>query len=78
MVLFVDTPLRAGQSNRILVSPLAAAEYLGVSEKTIRRYVSQGSLAGYRIGRQLIRVDLDEVEKLIKLIKPTGPAGDPA
>lgn len=70
----MDTPPRAGQSNRVLVSPFVAAEHTGLSDKTIRRYVSQGYLAGYRVGRQLLRVDLVEVEKLIKPITPTDPA----
>lgn len=40
--------------------PLAtAADDLGVSVKTIRRRIADGSVRGYRIGR-LIRIDLDE------------------
>ncbi len=46
----------------------AAAERLGVSRKTIRRRISDGSLTGYRIGGRLLRVDLDEVDALVRPI----------
>jgi excisionase family DNA binding protein len=48
-----------------------AAEYLRVDEKTIRRYISQGQLAGYRLGRRLIRVDLNEVDTQLMRPIPT-------
>lgn len=50
------------------------SEQYGVSEKTLRRYIAQGKLTGYRFGTRLIRVDLDEVEALLKPI-PTAKAG---
>jgi excisionase family DNA binding protein len=43
----------------------AAAEYVGVHPKTVRRWISTGQLAGYRAGPRLIRVDLDEVEAML-------------
>lgn len=52
-----------------------AAEYLGVSTKTIRRYISAGRLAGYRTGPRLIRVDHAELEQLLHRI-PTATGGD--
>lgn len=33
-----------------------AAEWLGVSVKTIRRLVASGELPAYRLGRRLIRI----------------------
>jgi excisionase family DNA binding protein len=50
------------------------SEQYGVSEKTLRRYIAQGKLTGYRLGPRLIRVDLDEVETLLRPI-PTAKAG---
>ena len=59
---------------RQLVSIYAAADHLDVSAMTIRRYIAQGLLTGHRVGRRLIRVDLAEVEALLKPI-PTVRVG---
>jgi excisionase family DNA binding protein len=49
--------------SRQLVSISTAAEHLGLSEKSLRRYIANGLITGYRVGqRRLIRVDLLEVE----------------
>lgn len=53
------------------ISQAEAAEYLGMSVKTVRRYISEGRLTGYRLGNQQLRVDRDEVEALFKPI-PTA------
>lgn len=45
-----------------------AAEYAGVSTKTIRRYIASGRLTGYRIGPRLIRVDLAELDAMFRKI----------
>jgi excisionase family DNA binding protein len=44
------------------------SEQYGVSEQTLRRYIAQGKITGYRLGPRMIRVDLDEVEALLKPI----------
>jgi excisionase family DNA binding protein len=46
-----------------------AAEWTGLSEKTLRRYISEGLLKGAKIGPKLIRV---ERESLLALWKPIG------
>ncbi|MFC5337142.1 helix-turn-helix domain-containing protein [Leucobacter denitrificans] len=56
--------------NSVLVSLTVAAESLGVSVKTLRRRISDGTVHGYRVGR-LIRVDLDEVRKALVVEIPT-------
>jgi excisionase family DNA binding protein len=50
------------------------SEQYGVSEKTLRRYIAEGKITGYRLGPRLIRVDLDEIEALLKPI-PAAKAG---
>lgn len=45
------------------------AEWLGVSDKTIRRYISQGRLKAVRVGPRLIRIDRDS---LVALATPVG------
>lgn len=37
-----------------------------VHPDTIRRRISDGKLTVYRLGRNIIRVDLDEVERLFR------------
>jgi len=39
-----------------------AAEYLGVTARTVRQMISDGRLIGYRSGSRLVRVDLNEVD----------------
>lgn len=53
-----------------LVSLVVAAESLGVSVKTIRRRISDGTVRGYRVGR-LIRVDMEELRKSLVVEIPT-------
>jgi excisionase family DNA binding protein len=53
------------------ISMQVAAEQLGVSEDSIRRYISRGLLTGYRVGPKLLRVDPDEVEALASKPIPT-------
>jgi excisionase family DNA binding protein len=54
------TSRQVGTSATRLVSLRDAAEVFGVSVKTIRRRIADGTVTGYRIGT-LIRVDLDEL-----------------
>jgi excisionase family DNA binding protein len=62
--------------SRQLVSIAVAAEHLGLSEKSLRRYIAQGLITGYRVGqRRLIRVDLFEVESRLLTPIPTAKAG---
>jgi excisionase family DNA binding protein len=48
-----------------LVTVDQAAEYVGVSSKTVRRWIQQGTLTGYAAGPRLIRVDLEEVNAML-------------
>jgi len=48
-----------------------AAENLGLSVKTIRRRIADGTIRGYRVGR-LIRVDLDELRQSLVVEMPTA------
>ena len=50
----------------------AGADRLAVSPRTIRRYVAEGKLTGYRVGGKLLRVDLDEVDALAHRIPTAG------
>lgn len=51
--------------SRRYVSLDEAAEYLGVSKVTLRRAIRDGRLRAKRMGRQLIRIDLRELDALL-------------
>jgi len=61
---------------RRLESISTAAEYLGVADRTIRRWIAAGLLTGYRVGPTLIRVDLNELDGMLHAI-PTARGGGP-
>lgn len=53
-----STPRRLG-------TPAEAAREAAVHPNTIRRWIKDGHLRGWRVGPRLLRVDLDEVAKLV-------------
>lgn len=53
---------------RTLLSLDDAATYLGVTTRTLRRYIAAGRLNGYRVGPRLLRVDLAELDALLRRI----------
>ncbi|MGD7707014.1 helix-turn-helix transcriptional regulator [Microlunatus sp. Y2014] len=59
---------------RRLVSPKQAAAEYGVSVDTIRRRISAGEVTGYRFGKRLIRVDLNELDAILRPI-PSAKVG---
>ena len=54
-----------------LVGLAVAAETFGVSTKTLRRRIADGTVRGYRIGR-LIKVDLDELSETLVVVMPSA------
>ncbi len=57
------------------VSVAVAAERLGVCERTIRRRIADGSLAGYRFGPRLVRVCREDLDAQLRQI-PTANGVD--
>lgn len=51
--------------NRRLVSLPEAADILGLSVKTVRRYIASGDLDAVRLGRRTIRIKTDSLDRLI-------------
>jgi len=45
-----------------------AAEYTGFSTRTLRRYIAQGLLKGYRVGPRHIRVDLNDIDGMFSAV----------
>lgn len=52
------------------MSILAAADYLGVSEGSIRRYIADGILAAERIGPRCIRIRIEALDALVEPVVP--------
>lgn len=48
-----------------LASLQDAGAHAGVHHKTIRRWISEGRIHGYRLGARFIRVDLDEIDAML-------------
>jgi len=67
-------PLKPSQPARRYVPIAVAAGSVGVSQKTIRRRIADGSLTGYRMGPRILRVDLNELDALIRPIPTAGDA----
>jgi excisionase family DNA binding protein len=59
---------------RRLESLEVAAEYVSCSTSTIRRFIADGRLVGYRVGPRLLRVDLNELDGLLRPIPAARPA----
>jgi excisionase family DNA binding protein len=57
--------VRVSSADRRWASLDQAAEHLDVSTATIRRMISRGELPAYRLGKRLLRVDMNEVEAAI-------------
>lgn len=64
------TQAKKTSADQQLVSLAAAAEQFGVSVKTIRRRITDGTVHGYRVGR-LIRVDLNGLQERLLVEIPS-------
>ena len=52
----------------VYLSIAQAADVMGVCDKTVRRHVAAGRLRAYRCGKRLIRVRVEDIEKLMREI----------
>lgn len=67
----MDVRTRSESPGPTLVSLANAADQFGVSVKTLRRRIADGTIHGYRVGR-LIRVDLDELHDRLLVEIPSA------
>jgi excisionase family DNA binding protein len=56
------------------ISLESAAEWLDCSPRTVRRYIAEGRLTAYRIGPRLLRIDVAELEALMRKVPSGGVA----
>ena len=59
--------------HRQLVSVASAAERVGCHPRTLRRWIAAGTLAAYRVGPRMVKIDLDELEAIVRPIPAVGP-----
>ncbi|MCV7176162.1 excisionase family DNA-binding protein [Mycolicibacterium sphagni] len=55
-------PIWAVRLRRRYDSINETAEYLGVTERTVRQMIADGRLVGYRMRNRFIRLDLNEID----------------
>lgn len=65
---------RGTDETRRLASISAAADYADISTRTLRRYIAEGRITGYRVGPRLVKVDLADLDRIVRPI-PTASAG---
>lgn len=51
--------------NRRYATIKEATEYVAASDKTIRRWIAQGKITGYRVDTRFLRVDLNEIDSMM-------------
>ncbi|WP_347343486.1 helix-turn-helix domain-containing protein [Jatrophihabitans telluris] len=66
------TPRASNTALRSLSTIQQVATANHVSERTVRRWIASGLITGYRMGPRLIRLDMDEVERLLRPIPTVG------
>jgi excisionase family DNA binding protein len=59
---------------RRYASVAAAAEHADVNSRTIRRWIADGLITGYRVGGKLVKVDLDEIDRNAIKVIPAAQA----
>lgn len=50
------------------------ADYLSITEAGLRKFIAEGRITGYRLGKRAIRVDVRELDELLTPI-PTAKIG---
>lgn len=60
--------------HRELASLAKGAEYADISIWTLRRRISDGTIPAYRVGPRLLRVDLNEVDAMLRRIPSASDA----
>lgn len=66
VAVVADTIARGSATPRRWLDQAEAADYIGVTDRTIRSYIARGVLPARRIrGSRLIRIDVADLDKLL-------------
>jgi excisionase family DNA binding protein len=71
-------PNPSDRSSRRWLSLSEAADYTGLSTKTIRRRVTDGSVAAFRAGPRELRFRMDDLDALMRPVPTAGTVGGAA
>lgn len=63
---------RGSRTPAQFVTIAEAAQRSSCSPKTIRRYIAAGHLTAYRMGPKLIRLDVEELDALMRPLPTVG------
>ena len=63
----------SAKPRRRLATIGAAAEYVDVHPRTVRRWIAAGRLPAYRVGPRLLKIDLNELEDMLRRIPVWQP-----
>lgn len=66
--------MRSSTVSKRLVAITVAADHFGISERTVRRRIADGTITGYRVGPRLIRVDLAQIDAMLRPIPTVSAA----
>jgi excisionase family DNA binding protein len=61
-----------GVQNVKLIKLAEGADMVGISERTLRREVAKGTIPAYQVGRRSIRINPDDLYKLLTPITPAA------
>lgn len=56
------------------ISGTEAQDRLGITDKTLRRYVAAGKLPAYRMGGRLLRFKAEDLDALMEPVPTAGTA----
>ena len=62
----------ATNQRRHLVGINQASDYADVSTKTLRRWIAAGRIPAYRVGPRLLKIDLNELDAMLRPIPTSG------
>ena len=60
-------------SRRFASLGTAAATY-DVNPRTVRRWIAEGLITGYRVGGKIVKVDLNEIDRTVVSVIPAAVA----
>jgi len=66
---------RSTSTDKRFITVEAAAKRHDVSGRTVRRWIADGRLMAYRLGPTLVRLDIDEVDALLRPIPTVATVG---
>ncbi|MET8428354.1 helix-turn-helix domain-containing protein [Nocardia sp. NPDC059091] len=70
----LKVPIKPTPGGAPLVTIQEAAKTVSVTERTVRNWISNGLLTGYRFGPKIIRVDREELLALATPVNGQGVA----